>query len=50
MRVNEMIWYSEAGEKAQETSCRCCIMRKIICKEVTTGGMCDFFSTLCGSH
>ena len=38
MNANETIWPGENGETAWETSYRCCIMRKVIGKEMATGG------------
>ena len=38
----EVFWQGENGGTTRETSHRCCIMRKVIRKEVGAGGMFDF--------
>jgi len=43
MPVNQVIWHEENIRTIWETSRRCCIMRKVIHKEVTVGGRLDFF-------
>ena len=43
MHANEVSWHGEDGRTIWETSYRCCIMRKIIHKEVTTRGKLDLF-------
>ena len=46
MHVDEKIMHGENGETTWETSHRCCLVRKVARKEVTTGGWFDFFWTL----
>ena len=46
--VNEVVWHEENGGTIWEPSHRCCIVRKVIRKEVTAGGRFDFFWTLEG--
>ena len=46
MHVNQVIWHEENIGTIWETSHRCCLMRKVIKKEVTAGGRFDFFGTL----
>ena len=38
MHVDEVLWHVEDGRMAWETSNRCCIMRKVIRKEVVARG------------
>ena len=42
MHTNEVIWHKENGKTKWESSCRWCIMRKVIRKEVDAGGGLDF--------
>ena len=42
MHVNQAIWHGENTRTIWEASHRCCITRKVIHKEVTAGGRCDF--------
>ena len=41
MLVNRVIWHEENTGTIWEISHQCCIMRKVIHKEVTTGGRFD---------
>ena len=43
MHSDEVIWHEESGGTTWKTSHRCCIMRKVISKEVATGGRLHFF-------
>ena len=43
MHVHQVIWHEENIGIIWEASHRCCIMRKVIHKEVTTGGRFNFF-------
>ena len=43
MHVNQVIWHEENIGTIWETSHRCCIMRRVIHKEITAGGKFDFF-------
>ena len=43
MHLNQEILHEENGEAKFETSNRCCIVRMVIRKEVTTGGRFNFF-------
>ena len=43
MHSDEKILHEESGRTTWKTSYRCCIMRKVISKEVATGGRFRFF-------
>ena len=43
IHVNEVIWHDENGGETWETSHQCCIVRKVIGKEVAIRGRFDFF-------
>ena len=43
MNSDEVILQAESGGTSWKTSYRCCIMRKVISKEVATGGRFHFF-------
>ena len=43
MHVNQVIWHEGNIGTIWDTSYRCCIMRKVIHKEVTARGGFDFF-------
>ena len=43
VHANEVLWQRENGGTTRETSHQCCIMRKVIRKEVGAGGRFDFF-------
>ena len=43
MHVNQVIWHEKNIGTIWETSHRCCIMRKVIHKEVTAAGRFDCF-------
>ena len=42
MHVNQVILYEENIGPQWETSRQCCVMRKVICKEVTAGRRFNF--------
>ena len=44
MHVNEEILHEEIGGKTWGTLYRCCMMRKVVCKEVTARGRFWMFS------
>ena len=46
MHENQVNWHEENIGTIWETSHRCCIMRKVVHKDVTTGGRFDFSWTL----
>ena len=46
VHANEVLWHGENGGTTWEASHQCCIMRKVIHKEVGAGGRFDFFWTL----
>ena len=39
MHISDMIWQKENGGATKETLYQCCIMRKVLHKEVATGGV-----------
>ena len=43
MHANEVVWYEGNGGTKWETSNLCCIMRKVMLKEVAAGGRFEFF-------
>ena len=43
MHGNQVIWFEENIGPKWETSRQCCVLRKVICKEVTAGGRFNFF-------
>ena len=47
LHENEVLWQGGNGGTAWETSPGCCIMRKVMRKDVGAGGRFDFFSGLC---
>ena len=46
MHVDEVLCHGENGGATWETSHRCCIMRRVVSKEVTARGRFHFFWTL----
>ena len=43
VHANKVLWQGEGGGPTWETSHQCCIMGKVIRKEVGAGGKFDFF-------
>ena len=43
MHVDEVLWHGEDRGTALETLHRCCVMRKVIRREVVARGRFDFF-------
>ena len=43
VHANEVLWQGDSGGTTWDTSHQCCIMRKVIHKEVGAGGRFDFF-------
>ena len=51
MHVDEVLWDGEDwGGAAWESSHRCCVMRKVMRKEMVAGGRFDFFLGSGRSH
>ena len=46
MHINQMIWHGENIGTIWEISHECCIMKRVIYKDVTAGERFDFFWTL----
>ena len=43
MHVDEVLWHGDDAGTAGETLHRCCVMTKVIRKEVAAGGRFEFF-------
>ena len=43
MHVNQVVWHEKNIGTIWQTSHRCCVMRKVVLKEVTAGGRLDIF-------